>query len=133
MPLTEAEARRLVNARAGGRCERCGAPGPLTYAHRIKRSQGGTWAPSNALRLCGSGTTGCHGWSEANPLAAQDAGIALPSHADPRNVPALIHPAPLWRAWWALDDAGNYQLVEADLVDDARRAAYALARQRRSE
>ncbi|MGW4484298.1 HNH endonuclease [Amycolatopsis sp. NPDC004368] len=33
-------------------CERCGNGGPLDWHHRKNRSQGGTWQPSNGLRLC---------------------------------------------------------------------------------
>jgi hypothetical protein len=33
-------------------CEKCGAGGPLEWHHRKNRSQGGTWQPSNGLRLC---------------------------------------------------------------------------------
>lgn len=72
----EARGRRIVRERCGGRCERCGAPGP-TIHHRRKRSQGGTWCPSNLIALCGGGVTGCHGWVEANPAAAHAAGLWL--------------------------------------------------------
>lgn len=39
--------------------------------HRKKRSQGGLWIPSNVVALCGHGTSGCHGWVEHNPNAAE--------------------------------------------------------------
>lgn len=42
--------------------------------HRRKRSQGGTWAVSNLLHVCGDGTRGCHGYIEANPVAAKRRG-----------------------------------------------------------
>lgn len=70
------EGRRLVETRCGGRCERCGTAG-YTVHHRRKRSQGGSWDASNLLALCGSGTTGCHGWVEAHPKAAHEQGFWL--------------------------------------------------------
>ncbi|MGW5147601.1 HNH endonuclease [Rhodococcus koreensis] len=76
MNAVERECRRLLMLRCEGRCERCGRWG-YTLHHRRKRSQGGLWTASNCVALCGSGTTGCHGWVEANPLAAHEVGLWL--------------------------------------------------------
>lgn len=44
------------------------------------------WTVENLLDLCGSGTTGCHGWVTEHPALARDYGWSvLSSHA------------PLWR------------------------------------
>lgn len=59
--MNEKACRRVVAARSGGLCEICGHCRAATMHHRRKRSQGGPWAPSNVLHLCGDGTTGCHG------------------------------------------------------------------------
>ncbi|WP_432420793.1 HNH endonuclease [Nocardia farcinica] len=72
----EEHGREIVATRSGGRCERCGQFG-TTVHHRRKRSQGGRWDASNLLALCGDGVRGCHGWAEANPSAAHEAGYWL--------------------------------------------------------
>ncbi len=75
----------------------------LTVHHRMKRSQGGTWDPSNLLLLCGDGTTGCHGWVEAHPEAAQAQGLWLTPNVDTQSVPYLAY----GRYWLRIDDEGN--------------------------
>ena len=107
---SEARCRPIVMARAGfgdrvnARCERCGSPGPLSCQHLVKRSHGGRWEPRNIVVLCGDGTTGCHGWAEKEPLAAQAEGWALASHIEPgsRPIPHVVL-GPVW-----LDEAGGY-------------------------
>lgn len=104
--MNESEARRRVALRAAGRCELCRGTDSLTFAHRRSRGQGGGWSPANGLRLCGSGTTGCHGWTEHNPDAAAAGGWRL-VHDD--RDPAVV---PVWLnglngpGWWLLDDLG---------------------------
>lgn len=86
-PMTYAEACTIVDARAGGRCERCGrAVLVANHHHRLLRSQGLLDAPSNLVRLCGSGTTGCHGWVHANPADATLAGYIVRSGGEPARV-----------------------------------------------
>lgn len=51
-----------------------------------------TNAVQNGMLLCGSGTTGCHGWVESHRQAALDSGWAIPQGADPLAV-AAVH----WR------------------------------------
>lgn len=86
----------MVYLRAGMRCERCGvyAEGGSVH-HRRPRGMGGnksaaTSSPSNALLLCGSGTTGCHGWVESNRSEARDLGLLLRQHQDPAAVPVTL-------------------------------------------
>lgn len=108
--MSEAACKRIVYARAGlgdpdmARCEKCGSPGPLTCHHLVKRSHGGGWDPRNIVVLEGSGTTGCHGWAEAEPLAAQAAGWAYASTEEigVRPIPHYF----LGRVW--LDAEGGY-------------------------
>lgn len=68
------------------------------------------WPPSRLLRVCGSGSTGCHGWITDNPKAAHDeGGWALESREKPEETPVLIA-SPLWpgeRRWVLLDDLGG--------------------------
>lgn len=89
-PVTEQQGRRIVGVRCGGRCERCGGAGPLTVHHRRKRSQGGSWSPSNLFVLCGDGVQKCHGWVEAHPQAAHAAGLWLFHGEDPATTPVLL-------------------------------------------
>lgn len=105
-PWTATEARRVIAERCGGRCERCGHVG-YTVHHRRKVSQGGTWNPSNLLALCGSGTTGCHGWTEGNPKAANLLGFWL-RHGQTSQESAVW----LWGRWVLLDDSGGVTEVE---------------------
>ncbi|MBC9819455.1 HNH endonuclease [Nocardia farcinica] len=107
MVTTATEGRRIVDTRCGGRCERCGQPG-YTIHHRRKRSQGGTWDASNLLALCGSGTTACHGWVEANPRAAHMLGFWLRHGEQSATTPVW-----LWGRWVQLDDNGHIHEVEA--------------------
>lgn len=80
------EIRAVVLARDGYACVRCGAgvtEKPRSIHHRLRRSQGGLNTPDNLITLCGSGTTGCHGWVHANVADSQDAGWLVRSGHDP--------------------------------------------------
>lgn len=81
-------ARAAVNERDQGACVRCGQRG-TNWDHRKNRSQGGRWEASNGQVMCGSGTTGCHGWKTENPAEAMGLGFAVPSYARPE----------LWPGW----------------------------------
>jgi hypothetical protein len=107
--VNEAKARQIVTARSGGRCELCRNNKADSWAHRRSRGQGGLWTPSNGLALCGSGTSGCHGWTEHNPTLAAAGGWRLVhDHRDPAEVPVWLAPALTWPGWWLLDDDGMY-------------------------
>ncbi|TIC78806.1 HNH endonuclease [Nocardioides sp. GY 10127] len=99
------ETRILVRERSAGRCEGCGralhAAGTWTadhsFHHRRPRGMGGTTdpaanTPANLLLLCGTGTTGCHGWVESNRGKATALGWLVPRGTDPADVPVYdIH------------------------------------------
>jgi hypothetical protein len=110
--MNEQRARMIVSERNVNTCEGCGRRGE-SFAHRVRRSQGGPWTPSNGLRLCGSGTTGCHGRSGHEPVLAKALGWELrpDQAADLELEPTLIRPVMLWLAWWRLDDQGGYTWV----------------------
>lgn len=107
---TERQARVIIAERCGGRCERCGAP-QYTVHHRRKKSQGGPWEPANLLALCGSGTTGCHGFVEANPKFAHDMGYWL-RHGEHYELTAVW----LWGRWMLPPNDGG-PMVEVDAKD----------------
>lgn len=97
--------REEVRARFWGRCARCGSYGAGNIHHRQPRGMGGTRnpatnSPPNLLWLCGSGTTGCHGWVESYRAAAAEAGWLVKHPRDPAEVPVM-----LWDGQLALLDA----------------------------
>lgn len=107
---------RLVDERDGHACVRCGRSLQATSGsrhHRLRRRDGGHRA-SILVLLCGSGTTGCHGWVHANPRAARALGYIIPalrSALDPEVVP-------MWtfaHGWLQLNDRGtSTRLREAE-------------------
>jgi hypothetical protein len=105
--------RAAVVERAGNRCERCGRAllsWPFSLHHRRPRGMGGSHRPdtdsvANALALCGSGTTGCHGWVESNRDEARRLGFLVASHDDPQFVPVALHLS----RWVALHHDGTYR------------------------
>lgn len=115
MPKASAKSKRdtraTVRRRDGHRCQMCGASivdTPSSLHHRINRGMGGSAKlerPSLLVRLCGTGTTGCHGWLTEHPHAAQMSGWLLPKlngDIDPAQEPLLA-----FDGWLLLDDEGN--------------------------
>lgn len=88
----------MTYERAGNACEICGVRGENIH-HRKPRGMGGTkfeGGPENLLLLCGSGTTGCHGWIEANREEARMQGWLVDRHELPHRVPVA------YRGQWCL-------------------------------
>ncbi|MFF0864216.1 HNH endonuclease [Nonomuraea sp. NPDC003560] len=84
--------RSLVEARDQV-CVRCGLQVPRdedSIHHRIPRGRGGENTAENLLLLCGSGTTGCHGWVESHRAEAYNAGYLVHTGIDPLDVPVLL-------------------------------------------
>lgn len=95
--------RKQVLARAGGACELCGRGDANNVHHRRPRGMGGTrleWVnePPNLLFVCGSGTTGCHGFLESNRLQAYEMGWLLRMGMMADQVPFTD----LAGRWWLL-------------------------------
>lgn len=93
-------------------CERCGkrlSEGEhVSVHHRTPRGMGGSHdeslnRPSNLLALCGSGTTGCHGWIEHNREEARENGWLVPRGLSPIDVPVKVI-----GKWIYLNDEGGY-------------------------
>jgi hypothetical protein len=107
------ETRVLVLDRAKYRCEKCGVSlsDSFYYSlhHRTPRGMGGSREvrlnlPSNLVAVCGSGTTGCHGWIESNRIAAEDEGWLVSRYQEVAEVQVR-----LWRVGWRyLTDEGEY-------------------------
>lgn len=108
--MAERDARDVIRVRSMERCEMCGGP-PGSASHRRPAGQGGPWSPSNLLVACGTGTTGCHGWLEANRAHADAGGwqIMRPDEGStPADVPVWL---PYHGGWVALDDEGGTALA----------------------
>lgn len=77
------DARKIVRTRDGHRCQMCGCSivdQPSSIHHRRRRGMGGSALlerPSNLVRLCGTGTTGCHGFVESNRTQSTTRGWLL--------------------------------------------------------
>ncbi|MBD8477601.1 hypothetical protein [Microbacterium sp. CFBP 8794] len=89
--------------------------------HRKPRGAGGVKgrgaevfaSPANALTLCGSGTTGCHGDAEKNRDVALERGVLISrlgrgAEFDPPRVRVQRND----RTWWLLDESGLAKEVE---------------------
>lgn len=130
-------AREAIYEAAGWRCVGCGVADPLTCQHRRARGMGGTSRrgighPANGVALCGSGTTGCHGWTEAHPTLARWLGWRLEAGEDPVGAPFWTRHG--WRAWdeellvrWVWDDELVMPDARAAAVEAFRRFALVVA------
>lgn len=120
-PADERRARRIVIVGDGGVCVKCHRSHPVhgvNWDHRKNKGQGGLWAASNGQLLCGSGTTGCHGWKTQNPAEASAEGWAVPGWADP-----LTYPGRRWLpsglgtlrlAWVLYRNDGKWEEITAE-------------------
>lgn len=63
--------------------------------------------PSNLVTLCGSGTTGCHGYLESRRFIAERDGWILHAMEDPAHVPIMDK----FGRRFALDDEGNLRYL----------------------
>jgi hypothetical protein len=82
----ERNARKIVRERSQDHCEiglNCRA---TEVHHRMNRSQGGSWKPSNLLHLCAAH----HSHVTTHPQAAREQGWAVASHQDPANTPVWL-------------------------------------------
>lgn len=120
--------RTIILDRDGYACARCGIPvdtSSVGYSlqHRDNRGMGGTDdpainRPANGIVLCGSGTTGCHGWTEEHPIAAARHGFAVESWAASTSVP-VRYP----HGWFSLDNHGSKWACSPPLDNDAHQCA----------
>ncbi|HEY0249684.1 MAG TPA: HNH endonuclease signature motif containing protein [Gryllotalpicola sp.] len=109
--LSPQDARRayqLATKRDAGRCVRCGRT-DVTRDHRQNRTAHNTTA-GNLQLLCGTGTTGCHGWKTGHPADAIAEGFAVPGW--------VPNPAAWPAARWGHDPATNVYHRRFVLYDD---------------
>lgn len=114
-------AEQLILQRDGGNCVRCGRH--VVYMergiawsihHRRPRGSGGTsvaWvsAAANGIVLCGSGTTGCHGWVEARRTESIEDGFLISANGQAKADEVPIKHTRLGLV--LLDDEGGYEPV----------------------
>lgn len=123
--FSPAVVRKAFFERDGERCFVCRKP--LQWAergvgwsmhHRKPRGMGGTAdarvaSIANALTVCGSGTTGCHGHIERNREVSLRVGLLIPRNATTEEyVPAAVRVRRLDGSWWLLTESGRAVEVE---------------------
>lgn len=105
------ETRFLVLARGQYKCERCRRDFMrmgVSIHHRRPRMMGGSKNPdlhkaSNLIALCGSGTSGCHGWVENNRASARAFGYLLENVESAEQAPFKD----MNGTWWLIDNDGS--------------------------
>lgn len=102
-----AKVRGQLRMREDNWCAKCGLKYANNAHHRKNRSQGGQDDLSNLLLLCGSGTTGCHGYITEHPRDSINHGWSVLSVHNPIDIPVFYR-----NTWVYLDDLGNMQPVE---------------------
>ena len=123
--------RAMVAERAAYRCELCGIllhdgttwSTEHSFHHRLPRGMGGTSSkdannPPRLLLVCGTGTTGCHGFIESHRTSAEQEGWLVRHGLDPADVPVTVYAGPYASAHTftrrvLLTPAGDYQEVAA--------------------
>lgn len=109
--------RDIVLERDAHTCQWCGRhvrPGFYSLQHRRARGMGGskrddTNKPSNLVTMCGSGTTGCHGYVESNRLEGLERGFTVPQGTDPRFVPLRDFAGV---EWFLVEDGRRVEITE---------------------
>lgn len=91
--ITE-QVRQIVIERDNFQCQWCGGriSHPYSLQHRRARMMGGSslpWInePANLVLVHGTGTTGCHGTIESNPIEAEKRGFRLGPNDSPYTTP----------------------------------------------
>lgn len=110
------KARELLYVRSGLVCEICGRARGTNAQHRKNRSQGGLWALSNLIHVCGSGTTMCHGFIHANPARSYACGWSVRGSMDPKDMPALLRGRYGQAFMWLRDDGSKDAVEMADVA-----------------
>lgn len=119
----------MIVARDQGECVSCGKHvvhlnrgWAWSIHHRRPRGTGGTklaWVDqaANGIILCGSGTTGCHGWVEKNRRASIDAGFLISALGLSTGEDIAIHHQLHGLVY--LDNAGGWCSVEEGPTPDS--------------
>lgn len=100
-----ADSKRAALERQGWHCLRCGTnihdpscwPGRSGHHRQLRRAADPDvrHSPANIVELCGSGTTGCHGWVHQHVAEAERLGLIVPLGIDPLSTPVRD-----WQGRW---------------------------------
>lgn len=113
------ETRFAVLARGHYKCERCRqdflALG-VSIHHRRPRMMGGSknqelHRPANLIALCGSGTSGCHGWVESHRVEARTFGYLIHKIESAEEIPFKD----LNGDWWLIDNNGQKTQFDTEM------------------
>ena len=66
--------------------------------------------PANLIVLCGTGTSGCHGWVESNREKARELGYLIQKVESAEEIPFQDEKG----KWWQLDNYG--QKTQLDMM-----------------
>jgi hypothetical protein len=103
-----------LHERAHDCCEMCGVHGATNAHHRRNQSQGGHDLLSNLMLLCGSGTTGCHGFIGREPKVSEWMGWTIRDDTAPMHVEVFRFDVTLGRREFVkLADDGGIEYQEA--------------------
>lgn len=110
------ETRFTVLARANYKCERCYRDFlgyPVSVHHRRPRMMGGSkdemlHKSANLIVLCGSGTSGCHGWVESNRAKARELGFLIQKIESATEIPFQD----VSQVWWQIDNDGQKRQLD---------------------
>ncbi len=106
-----------IHARDGGRCvvhgDRAQTVHHRNHRHRDDR-------PSNRISVCGSGTTGGHGWIEGNWARANANGWTISRHtAEPAQVWVWYEAGPYGQGFYLLDDEYGFKAWPGSVLHQA--------------
>lgn len=116
MPVAPKDA-RLIDERDGGKCVICGWQ--ATNKHHRKPRKHKDDSPANMLSLCGSGTTGCHGWVTSHPKDAYAHGWSIRTNDDPTEIPILVRSRNGDPNVWVLhnNDGTQIRITQRDAIE----------------
>lgn len=111
------ETRFGVLARAMYRCEKCGDDflWGVSVHHRRPRMMGGSknlelHKSANLIALCGSGTTGCHGWVESHRDEARQLGFLIQKVESAELIPFRDNAGD----WWNIFNDGTKMRLDTN-------------------
>ena len=98
-----------VDDREQQHCARCGRYVDGGSRHHRKLRRHGDHSVANLVLLCGSGTTGCHGWVHSHVADSYSLGWLVHSWHESNEVPVLTV-----QGWVTLSDEGQYNTMTRD-------------------
>jgi hypothetical protein len=92
-------------------CARCGKSIDGGSRHHRQLRRFGDHSTANLILLCGSGTTGCHGWVHSHVQRSYELGYLVHSWHLPENVPVRVFAPDLGAAWVLHDREGRRMMI----------------------